>query len=95
LLVAQLNRTLIRRKLQVQMTEEARRWIVERTCSDRTYGARPLRRALQKHVEDPLSEALIGGSFSEASVVEVYLDGDSLSYRPLELEELGAELLAQ
>jgi ATP-dependent Clp protease ATP-binding subunit ClpC len=95
LLVAQLNRTLIRRKLQVQMTEEARRWIVEKTCADRTYGARPLRRALQKHVEDPLSEALIGGSFSEASVVEVYLDGDSLAYRRLELEELGAELLVQ
>jgi ATP-dependent Clp protease ATP-binding subunit ClpC len=95
LLVAQLNRTLIRRKLQVQMTEEARRWVVEKTCADRTYGARPLRRALQKHVEDPLSEALISGSFSEASVVEVYLDGDSLGYRSLELEELGAELLVQ
>jgi ATP-dependent Clp protease ATP-binding subunit ClpC len=95
LLIAQLNRTLIRRKLQVQMTEDARRWVVEKTCADRTYGARPLRRALQKHVEDPLSEALIGGSFSEASVVEVFLDGDCLGYRPLELEELGAELLAQ
>src|SRR4029453_770958 len=93
LLVAQLNRTLIRRKLQVQMTEEARRWIVEKTCADRTYGARPLRRALQKHVEDPLSDALIGGSFSEASVVEVYLAGDVLGYRPVELEELGDELL--
>jgi ATP-dependent Clp protease ATP-binding subunit ClpC len=95
LLVAQLNRTLIRRKLQVHMTEEARRWIVEKTCGDRTYGARPLRRALQKHVEDPLSEALIAGRFSEASVIEVYLDGDSLQYRPVELEELGDALLVQ
>jgi len=95
LLVAALNRTLIRRKLQVQMTEEARRWIVEKTCSDRTYGARPLRRALQKHVEDSLSEALIDGSFREASVVEVFLDNDSLGYRAVELEELGDELLVQ
>jgi ATP-dependent Clp protease ATP-binding subunit ClpC len=95
LLVAQLNRTLIRRKLQVQMTEEARRWIVERTCTDRTYGARPLRRALQKYVEDPLSEALISGSFSETSVIEVYLQGDALQYRPVELEELGDALLVQ
>jgi ATP-dependent Clp protease ATP-binding subunit ClpC len=95
LLIAQLNRTLIRRKLQVQMTEEARRWLVERTCTDRSYGARPLRRALQKYVEDPLSEALIGGRFSEASVVEVYLDGDALQYRPVELEELGDALLVQ
>ncbi|HEX8088233.1 MAG TPA: ATP-dependent Clp protease ATP-binding subunit ClpC, partial [Blastocatellia bacterium] len=95
LLVAQLNRTLIRRKLQVQMTPEAKRWIVEKTCTDRSYGARPLRRALQKYVEDPLSEALIAGRFSEASVVEVYLDGDALQYRPMELEELSDALLVQ
>ncbi|HLG16631.1 MAG TPA: ATP-dependent Clp protease ATP-binding subunit [Blastocatellia bacterium] len=95
LLVAQLNRTLIRRKLQVQMTEDARRWIVEKTCSDRTYGARPLRRALQKYVEDPISEALIDGRYNEASVIEVYLDGDSLAYRPMEFEEIGDALLVQ
>jgi ATP-dependent Clp protease ATP-binding subunit ClpC len=95
LLVAQLNRTLIRRKLQVHITPEATRWLVEKTCSDRTYGARPLRRALQKYVEDPLSEALIGGRFTEASVIEVYLEGDALQYRPVELEELGDALLVR
>ncbi len=95
LLIAQLNRTLIRRKLQVQMTEDARQWIVDQTCTDRSYGARPLRRALQKYVEDPLSEALIGGRFSEASVIEIYLEGDMLGYRPVELEELGDALLVQ
>jgi ATP-dependent Clp protease ATP-binding subunit ClpC len=95
LLVAELNRTLIRRKIQVQMTNEATRWLVEKTCQDRSYGARPLRRALQKHVEDPLSEALIGGRFGEPSVIEVYLDGDCLQYRPVELEELGDTVLVQ
>ena len=95
LLVAQLNRTLIRRKLQVQMTPEAKRWIVEKTCTDRSYGARPLRRALQKHVEDPLSEALISGRFSEASVIEVFLEDNALQYRPMALEEMGDALLVQ
>jgi ATP-dependent Clp protease ATP-binding subunit ClpC len=95
LLVNDLNRTLIRRKLQVQMNDEAKRWLVEKTCSDRSYGARPLRRALQKHVEDPLSEALIGGQFNEASVVEVYLESGALSYRAVELEELSDALLVQ
>jgi ATP-dependent Clp protease ATP-binding subunit ClpC len=95
LLVAQLNRTLIRRKLQVQMTDEARRWVVEKTCADRTYGARPLRRALQKYVEDPISEALIDGKFNETSVIEVYMEGDSLQYRPMELEEYRDTLLVQ
>jgi ATP-dependent Clp protease ATP-binding subunit ClpC len=95
LLVGELNRTLIRRKLQVQMTAEAKRWIVDKTCSDRSYGARPMRRALQKHVEDPLSEALIEGRFAVASVIEAYLDGDALNYRAVELEELGEELLVE
>ncbi len=95
ILINELNRTLIRRRLQVQMTEEARRWVVEQTCQDRSYGARPLRRALQKYVEDPLSEALIEGRFSEASLIEVFLDGHALGYRPLELEELGDALLVQ
>lgn len=95
ILVSLLNRTLIRRKLQVQMTEEAKRWIVERTCADRSYGARPLRRALQKYVEDPLSEALISGRFNEASVIEVYLEGDGLQYRAIALEEFGDALLVQ
>src|SRR5215467_5307432 len=95
LLIGELNRTLIRRKIQVQMTGEATRWLVEKTCQDRSYGARPLRRALQKYVEDPLSEALIGGRFGEPSVIEVYLDGDSLQYRPVELEELGDKVLVQ
>ncbi len=95
LLMNQMNRTLIRRKLQVQMTEDAKRWIVDQTCADRAYGARPLRRGLQKYVEDPLSEALIDGRFSEASVVEVYLDGDSLQYRPMQLEEMDDALLVR
>ncbi len=47
---------------QIQITEDAAKYILEKTCADRSYGARPLRRALQKYVEDPLSEALIQGS---------------------------------
>ncbi len=81
LLVDQLNRTLQRRKLEIRLTEEAKRWIVDRTCSDRSYGARPLRRALQKYVEDPLSEALIQGRIGSAPLIEVFLNGDALDYR--------------
>jgi ATP-dependent Clp protease ATP-binding subunit ClpC len=87
LLVEQLNRTLERRRMRVTLTDEARAWLVRKTCNDRSYGARPLRRALQKHVEDPLAEALIQGEFGDAGQVEVYLDGDQLHYRPLGVEE--------
>jgi ATP-dependent Clp protease ATP-binding subunit ClpC len=83
LLAGQMNQTLRHRALEVRLTVEARRWIVEQTCTDRSYGARPLRRALQKYVEDPLSEALIQGRLAGATEIEVFLDGSTLSIRPL------------
>jgi ATP-dependent Clp protease ATP-binding subunit ClpC len=90
--VEQLNRTLGRRGLEVRLTDDARRWIVEKTCGDRSYGARPLRRALQKYVEDPLSEALIQGTLG-GPLIEVFLDGDELAHRPAGVEEPGDALL--
>jgi ATP-dependent Clp protease ATP-binding subunit ClpC len=91
--VEQLNRTLAKRGLEVRLTDEARRWIVEKTCADRSYGARPLRRALQKYVEDPLSEALIQGTLGGATLIEVYEGEGGLAYRPAGVEEPGDALL--
>src|SRR5437764_2479929 len=88
-----INRTLRRKGLEVRLTEEAKRWIVAKTCADRSYGARPLRRALQKYVEDPLSEALIQGELDGAALVEVFADAGVLSHRSVSIEELGDELL--
>ena len=84
--VDQINRTMSRHGFEVRLTDEAKRWIVDKTCADRLYGARPLRRALQKYVEDPLSEALIQGHLGNASLIEVFLDGTDLNYRPLGVE---------
>ncbi|MEO6392213.1 MAG: ATP-dependent Clp protease ATP-binding subunit [Pyrinomonadaceae bacterium] len=81
--VALLNRTLFNRGLEVRLTDEASAWLVQKSCGDRSYGARPLRRALQKHVEDPLSEALIQGALTDVTVVEMFLDGVQLNYRPV------------
>lgn len=84
--VDQINRTMIRHGFEVRLTDEAKKWIVVKTCADRSYGARPLRRALQKYVEDPLSEALIQGQLLDFSLIEVFLDGDGLNYRPVGIE---------
>jgi len=81
-----INRTMARHGFEVRLTDEAKRWIVDKTCADRLYGARPLRRALQKYVEDPLSEALIQGHLGSAALIEVFLDGSDLNYRPLGVE---------
>jgi ATP-dependent Clp protease ATP-binding subunit ClpC len=88
LLVDQINKTLRHRRLALQLTPEAKQWIVDQTCTDRSYGARPLRRALQKYVEDPLAEAVIQGRIGVAQLVEVYLDGGTLNFRPIIAEDL-------
>ena len=81
LLVSQLNLNLADRRMAVRLTPEAIDWIIEVTCKDRSYGARPLRRAIQRHVEDPLAEELIRGRLRDGDI-EVYLDGATLAYRP-------------
>ena len=80
MLINQLNMNLLDRDLQVSMTPEVVDWIIDTTCRDRLYGARPLRRAIQRHVEDPLSEELIRGRLQKGQI-EVYLDGGALAYR--------------
>src|SRR5437868_9979774 len=91
LLETQLNKTMNSHGFDIRLTDEAKRWIGETTCSDRSYGARPLRRALQKHVEDPLSEALIQGQLAGASLVEMFLESDELSFRTIVIDEAGIE----
>jgi ATP-dependent Clp protease ATP-binding subunit ClpC len=81
-----INKTMGRHGFEVRLTHEARRWIVDKTCADRSYGARPLRRALQKYVEDPLSEALIQGQLAGATLVEVFINGQELDFRPIGVE---------
>jgi ATP-dependent Clp protease ATP-binding subunit ClpC len=84
LLVQQLNTNLVHKSITISVTDEAKKWIIEKTASDRTYGARPLRRALQKYIEDPLSEALIGGGIAQRpAFLEVYMENNALFYRPI------------
>jgi len=82
LLVGQLNTNLAQRHITITVNEEAKKWILDKTLTDRSYGARPLRRALQRYIEDPLSEALIQGTITtRPAFIEVYLEGDRLFYR--------------
>jgi ATP-dependent Clp protease ATP-binding subunit ClpC len=89
--IGKLNEILEKRTLQIRLAEEAQNWLIEKTCADRSYGARPLKRALQKYVEDELSEALIQGEISEESIIEVFCENDKLAFRAIRLEELEKE----
>ena len=82
--------------LQVALTEEARVWLAE-IGYDPDFGARPLRRALQKFVESPLSVKLLGGEFIPGDTISVDVDSeeDTLVFHKTEAipaEELTEEL---
>ena len=91
MLVHQLNEHLVDRKLQITLTAEVIDWVIDMTCKDRSYGARPLRRAIQRYVEDPLSEELIRGRLG-GGAIDVYLDGGELTYRDAERTYTGRRL---
>ena len=74
------------------MDLKAKLWIIEQTCGDRSYGARPLRRAIQKYVEDPISELIIQGKLKEKETLDIYLEDDSLRYLSEESKSEGAPL---
>src|SRR5205823_1366273 len=86
LLVEQINLNLVAKQIKIRVNEDAARYILEKTLVDRSYGARPLRRALQKYIEDPLSEALIQGTLPRPSELEVYLGDTGIYYRQLGVE---------
>jgi ATP-dependent Clp protease ATP-binding subunit ClpC len=81
LLVEQLNLNLADRRMKVILAPDVIDWIIDVTCKDRSYGARPLRRAIQRYVEDPLSEELIRGHLRDGDI-DVYLEAGQLAYRP-------------
>ena len=80
IMVRRLNAGLEERGIELIVTDEACDWLVSTTCQDRSYGARPLRRAIQRHIEDALSESLIRGEL-ERGPIEVYLEGDRIAFR--------------
>ena len=59
--------------IAVSLTEAARKWLAKEGY-DPAFGARPLRRAIQKYVESPLSVELLGGKFKDGATVQVDVD---------------------
>ncbi|GAB4247681.1 MAG: ATP-dependent Clp protease ATP-binding subunit [Acidobacteriota bacterium] len=81
LLIRQVNENLASKGIRIQLTDEAKKWIIDVTCRDRSYGARPLRRAIQKYIEDPVSELIIQGKLKDNETLTVYWREDALYYK--------------
>ncbi len=77
LIIEDLNRRLADRELQIAMTEDAERFIVE-NAYDPVYGARPLKRYIQKYVETLSAKLILADQVKSKDVIEIRLSGDHL-----------------
>ena len=66
-------------KVSLFLSEDAKAWLVK-TGVDRMYGARPLKRAIQRYIESPLSKRLLAGEFPEGSVIAVELNDGEMTF---------------
>jgi ATP-dependent Clp protease ATP-binding subunit ClpC len=85
--IAKVNETLADKGLSLELTEEAKDWLGKEGY-DKAYGARPLRRCIQRHIEDTLSEEVLRGKFKVEGVILVKLAGDELVFETKEDTEV-------
>jgi ATP-dependent Clp protease ATP-binding subunit ClpC len=75
------------RNIQIELDEPAREFLVEKGY-DPLYGARPMRRAVERHLEDPLAEEILRGTFHGPDPIRVTVAGDKLVFsQPAEAQE--------
>src|SRR5881398_805783 len=80
--IARLQKLLDDRKVRLELTEAARAWL-GRVGYDPVYGARPLKRAVQKYLQDPLADRILAGEIPDGSVVRVDEGDGELRLTPL------------
>lgn len=85
LLIEETNKLLIEKELVLEVSQEVKEWIVDQYYKP-TYGARPMRRAVQKVIEDPLSEEILKGKFKEVGKIKVLLESGTPVFVSVEEE---------
>jgi ATP-dependent Clp protease ATP-binding subunit ClpC len=86
LMVKDLQNRLAERKLKLELTRSAKNWLAD-TGYDPIYGARPLRRAIEKYVENTLSSKILSGDYKEGDTIIVDLVDDELVFSQKENAE--------
>ena len=86
LMLDRLQHQLSERKISLAVDQNAKDFLIDRGY-DPTFGARPLRRAIQRYVEDPLAEEVLKGRFPEGGTLRITLEGDALTFEEVSLLE--------
>ena len=76
--IGRLQKLLAERKLKLELDDGARTWLANRGY-DPTYGARPLKRVIQKSVQDPLAEQILAGRIRDGDTVRISVRGGNLA----------------
>jgi ATP-dependent Clp protease ATP-binding subunit ClpC len=79
LLILEVEKRLADRNIRLELDDEAKAWLLKRGYEP-AYGARPLRRAIQRYVENPLSSRILQGEIKDGEAVVVGVSGDVLSF---------------
>lgn len=80
LMVEDLHQRLLAQGMSIKLSEEALAFVA-REGSDVTFGARPLRRSIQRLLEDPISEQILEGRWKAGSIIRVDFDGAKLTFK--------------
>lgn len=90
LLINDLRNRLSERHIELILDDQAKAFIAEKGY-DPILGARPLKRAIQKYLEDPLADEILKGTFNDGDVIKVVLDEDQLKFQkehPVNIDEV-------
>jgi len=79
LLIREVENRLAERKIKLEVNEEAKAWLAQKGY-DPIYGARPLRRAIQRYMENPMSSKILQGEFKEGDTIAISLEKDNLIF---------------
>ncbi len=83
-----MNTTIAPKGAVIDVDDAAVEWLLAQSGEDPNMGARPLRRAIQKHVEDPVSELLIAAREERLEVIEVRVGPEGLRVTAREIEPI-------
>ena len=78
--VAKVTARIRDKEITITLNQAAHEFLIEKGY-DPTYGARPMRRAVERYLEDPMAEEILRGSFKAGDEVEVTRDGEKLSFK--------------
>ncbi len=81
--IAKVQKRLVEKKISIDITEDAKALIIDNGY-DEKYGARPLRRSIERLLEDPLAEALLSNEVNEGNSVIVDIEEDALTFKTIE-----------